>query len=124
MASAVFEFRDLSADPTYEEAAEISAYIGEGYNHGYENGQIDEVTLVFNHAKNGAEQTLIVQQVLPINMMSFADVLGLEPKEEDVLEPYRDGEKKIPGDVDFEPDAQPLCTSSWWRTCATRSTTR
>ena len=100
-----FEFRDLSADPTYEEAAEISAYIGEGYNHGYENGQIDEVTLVFNHAKNGAEQTLIVQQVLPINMMSFADVLGLEPKEEDVLEPYRDGEKKIPGDVDFEPDA-------------------
>lgn len=101
----IFEFRDLSADPTYEEAAEISAYIGEGYNHGYENGQIDEVTLVFNHAKNGAEQTLIVQQVLPINMMSFADVLGLEPKEEDVLEPYRDGEKKIPGDVDFEPDA-------------------
>ena len=46
-----------------------------------------------------------MQQVLPINMMSFADVLGLEPKEEDVLEPYRDEEKKIPGDVDFEPDA-------------------
>ena len=79
---------------------------------------------MFNHAKNGAEQTLIVQQVLPINMMSFADVLGLEPKEEDVLEPYRDGEKKIPGDVTSSPMLQPLCTSSWWRTCATRSITR
>lgn len=98
----VFEFRDLSADPSYEEAAEISAYVGDGYRY----GRVDEVIAVFNHTKNAAEQRLIEQQVLPLNPMSFADLLGLTPKEEDVLEPYREkDEKALPGDIDFEPDA-------------------
>lgn len=97
----VFEFRDLSADPTYEEAAEISAYVGDSYR----DGKIDECLILFNHAKNGAEQSLIEQQVLPINIMSYAEVLGLAPKEEDVLDAFRDKDEKLAGDIDFEPDA-------------------
>lgn len=99
----VFSFRDLSADPTYAEAAQIAQYIGAGYR----DGKLDEATIVFNHAKNGAEQVLIDQQVLPLTPQSFAEVLGIVPKEEeDVLDRYRENEKKLVGDVDFEPDAQ------------------
>lgn len=99
----VFEFRDLSADPTYEEAAQISQYAGDGYRH----HRLDEVFIVFNHAKNAAEQRLIEQQVLPIQMQSFADLLGLNPKEEDVFESFREKDlESLPGDIDFEPDAE------------------
>lgn len=99
----VFEFRDLSADPTYEEAAEISQYAGDAYRH----GKLDEVIIVFNHAKNAAEQRLIEQQVLPINRQSYAELLGLTPKEKDVFEHFREKDTEhLPGDVDFEPDAE------------------
>lgn len=99
----VFEFAGLSADPTYEQAAELSLYAGDGYRY----GKLDEVFIVYNHAKNAAEQSLIEQQVLPINQQSYAELLGLAPKEEDVLEKYREGEDKpLMGDIDFEPDAE------------------
>ncbi len=99
----VFEFRDLSADPTYEEAAEISQFAGDGYR----EGKLDEVIIVFNHAKNAAEQRLIEQQVLPINTTSYADLLGLAPKEKDYFEHFREKDlDHLPGDIDFEPDAE------------------
>lgn len=98
----VFEFAGLSADPTYEQAAELSLYSGDGYRY----GKLDEVFVVYNHAKNAAEQTLVEQQILPIDQKPYAELLGLNPKEEDVLEKYRDGEKKIIGDIDFEPDPE------------------
>lgn len=99
----VFEFRDLSADPTYEEAAEISQFAGDGYR----EGKLDEVIIVFNHAKNAAEQRLIEQQVLPINTTRYADLLGLAPKEKDYFEHFREKDlDNLPGDIDFEPDAE------------------
>lgn len=99
----IFEFRDLSADPTYEEASEISQYAGDGYHY----GRLDEVFIVFNHARNAAEQVLIEQQVLPINRQSFAELLGLTPKEKDIYEAFREKDlEHLPGDIDFEPDAQ------------------
>ncbi len=99
----VFEFADLSADPTYEQAAEISQYIGDGYRY----GKLDECIIVYNHAKNAAEQRLIEQQVLPISMESYADLLGLTPKEKDYFEAFREKDlDHLPGDVDFEPDAE------------------
>ena len=98
----VFEFRDLSADPTYEEAAEISQYVGDGYHYGRNDG----VILIFNHAKNNAEQVLVEQQVLPVDMRPYAEVLGLTPKEEDVFEYFQEKDlESLPGDIDFEPDA-------------------
>lgn len=99
----IFEFRDLSADPTYEEAAEISQFAGDSYR----EGKLDEVIIVFNHAKNAAEQRLIEQQVLPINTTSYADLLGLAPKEKDYFEHFREKDlDHLPGDIDFEPDAE------------------
>lgn len=99
----IFEFRDLSADPTYEEAAEISQFAGDGYR----EGKLDEVIIVFNHAKNAAEQRLIEQQVLPINTTSYAELLGLAPKEKDYFEHFREKDlDNLPGDIDFEPDAE------------------
>ena len=99
----VLEFRDLSADPTYEEAAQISQYVTDGYT----EGRFDEVFIVFNHAKNAAEQRLVIEPVLPIDERDFAELLGLKPKEENIFEKFVDqGDKKIPGDVDFEPDPQ------------------
>ena len=99
----IFEFRDLSADPTYEEAAEISQFAGDGYR----EGKLDEVIIVFNHAKNAAEQRLIEQQVLPINTTSYAELLGLAPKEKDYFEHFREKDlNHLPGDIDFEPDAE------------------
>ena len=99
----IFEFRALSADPTYEEAAEISQFAGDSYR----EGKLDEVIIVFNHAKNAAEQRLIEQQVLPINTTSYAELLGLAPKEKDYFEHFREKDlDHLPGDIDFEPDAE------------------
>ena len=98
----VLEFRDLSADPTYEEAAEIAQYASDGFV----EERIDEVSIVFNHAKNAAEQRLVVEPVLPIEKRRFADVLGLTPKEPDIFEGFIErGDQELSGDVDFEPDA-------------------
>ncbi len=98
----VFEFAGLSADPTYEEAAELSLYAGDGYHY----GKLDEVIVVYNHAKNAAEQALVEQQVLPINEESYADLLGLNV-EEDIFKDFREkDDTPLPGDIDFEPSAE------------------
>ena len=98
----VFEFAGLSADPTYEEAAELSLYAGDGYHY----DRLDEVIVVYNHAKNAAEQTLVEQQVLPINEESYADLLGLNV-EEDIFKDFREkDDAPLTGDIDFEPSAE------------------
>lgn len=100
----VLEFTGCSADPTFEQAAEISGYSGDAYNH----CELDEVYLIYNHAKNAGEQTVIEHKVLPINYEDFADILGLS-KEEDVFAEYRDKPDEFPVekmDIDFEPSAE------------------
>lgn len=98
----VFEFAGHSADPTYEEAAELSLYSGDGYHY----DKLDEVFIVYNHAKNAAEQTLVEQQVLPIKEESYADLLGLNDGE-DVFKQFLEQDlEKLSGDIDFEPDAE------------------
>lgn len=99
----VFEFAGHSADPTYEEAAELSLYSGDGYHY----DKLDEVFIVYNHAKNAAEQTLVEQQVLPVKEESYADLLGLKAKEEDIFKSFRErDDSAIPGDIDFEPSTE------------------
>ena len=98
----VIEFAGLSADPTYEEAAEMSLYAGDGYHY----DRLDEVIVVYNHAKNAAEQALVEQQVLPIKEESYADLLGLN-KEEDIFKDFREKDgAPLSGDIDFEPSAE------------------
>lgn len=92
----VLDFKDLSADPTFEEANEIGAYaIG-----GYVNGTIDEVIVVYNHAKNAAEQTLRQEMILPIDhevlLKEDAD-LGVDKAQ---------AESRMSGEFDFEPNAE------------------
>ena len=86
------EFKDLSADPTVEEASAIAAYAIDGY----EKGELDEVILVYNHAKNAAEQRLREELVLPIDPDALLE------------KPAADAEaatSELSGDVVFEPSA-------------------
>lgn len=59
----VLEFRDLSADPTAEQANSLAAYAMGGYI----DGSIDEVIVVYNHTKNAAEQVLREELILPLD---------------------------------------------------------
>lgn len=100
----VMSFQGSSADPKYEDAAAISLYAGDSYN----VGDIDEVVLVYNHAKNAGEQVVIEQNVLPINYKDFTDILGLNRKE-DIFAQFREKSEKFPVekmDIDFEPSAE------------------
>lgn len=90
----VLEFKDLSADPTVDEAAAIAAYA----INGYENGEIDEVILVYNHAKNAAEQRLREELVLPIDATVLLEEAGLAVEGK--------GPSALAGDIIFEPDAE------------------
>lgn len=73
----------------------------------YAEGKLDEVFIVYNHAKNAAEQTLVEQQVLPVKEESYADLLGLKAKEEDIFKSFRErDDSAIPGDIDFEPSTE------------------
>ena len=53
---------------------------------------------MYNHAKNAAEQTLVEQQVLPVKEESYADLLGLTAKQEDIFKSFRErDDSAIPG---------------------------
>lgn len=88
----VLKFSDLSADPTVEEAASVAAYAIEGYS----NGTIDEVVVVYNHAKNAAEQQLREEFVLPVDTSALEVSAATEAVDEGA---------KLEGDVIFEPSA-------------------
>jgi F-type H+-transporting ATPase subunit gamma len=100
----VFEFAGLSADPTFEQAAELSLYAGDNYHN--PDHMIDEVYIVYNHAKNAAEQTIIEQQVLPISDKRYKEILNLNSKEKTIFDDFIEKEDVISGDIDFEPSAE------------------
>lgn len=88
----VLSFKDLSADPTLDEASSIAAYA----INGYENGELDEVVVVYNHSKNAAEQQLRDEMVLPIDADALLEADGKKAE---------DAEASLEGDVVFEPNA-------------------
>ena len=90
----VLEFKDLSADPTVEEASSIAAYA----INGYEGGELDEVILLYNHAKNAAEQQIREELLLPIDTEKLLAASGEANTEE--------GAPELSGDVVFEPNAE------------------
>ncbi len=92
-------FKDQSADPTLDEALQISARAIEGYT----TGEYDRVVLVYNHAKNAAEQQLREEVVLPID----AEALATPARVQD------EGAEKavLQGDSIFEPDAESVLDS-------------
>ena len=99
----VLEFKGLSADPTYEEASRIASYVSDQYR----DENVDEIIMIFNHAKNNAEQKLIVDQLLPIPEQRFAELLGLKQEEEDIYFDFREHiDDHYQGDIDFEPSPE------------------
>ena len=104
----VLSFKDLSADPTYDEAVDIAQYVADGYR----NGTVDEVVIVFNHAKNNAEQRLIVAPLLPIPEGHLAELLGIKQEEKDIYYDFREHiDDKHVGDIDFEPDERTVLST-------------
>ncbi len=90
----VLSFANLSADPTVEEANDIASYAVEGYA----NGTIDEVIVVYNHAKNAAEQQLREEVLLPVDTEAFASDSGNDAAEA--------AGEELQGDVIFEPSPE------------------
>lgn len=104
----IFEIAGYSADPIHEVALELSRYTGRSYEGTLDPDHIiDEAIIIHNHAKNAAEQTLIERQILPITQESYASLLGIVPREEDIFLQFRERDNTFPpGDVDFVPDSQ------------------
>jgi F-type H+-transporting ATPase subunit gamma len=101
----VFAFVGNSADPKFEEAAEMAAYVSQEYQS--DTNPLDEVVIVYNHAKNAAEQRLVVQQILPVVEETYAEILGLLDKEEDIFMQFREKSGDAPdGDIDFVPSPE------------------
>lgn len=84
-------FTDLSADPTIDESREISAYVRDAYM----KQDTDKVIMLYNHARNAADQDLKTEQILPVDTSSldteeeksnFAPDIEFEPSSEAVLE--------------------------------------
>lgn len=97
----VLAFQNLSADPTFDEACEIAHYVYDAYM----NGSIDKALLLFNHAKNSAEQRLVKETLLPIPEERLSVLLGLNHhgSHDSVADEFAD---KHHVDVEFEPDAE------------------
>ena len=70
-----------------EEAEEVAKYAIEGYS----AGTLDKVVIVYNHAKNAAEQVLTEEVVLPVDAEAFAVAKDAG---------------KLSGDTEFEPSAE------------------
>lgn len=60
--TAEMQFAGLSADPTFDEASRIASYARTAY----ECGDVDEVVVFYNHARNAADQDLRTEQLLPV----------------------------------------------------------
>ncbi len=58
----VKSYADLSADPTLNEARDIANICAKRYM----DGTVDEVYVVYNHARNSADQDLVEEKILPI----------------------------------------------------------
>ncbi|MFD0703023.1 ATP synthase F1 subunit gamma [Slackia equolifaciens] len=94
----VLEFADLSADPTFEEAKQIADYAVKAY----EEGSVDEVVLVYNHAKNAAEQVLREEIILPVDTQAvMAAAAGSSLDAADAADQSAD---TVSASLEFEPE--------------------
>ena len=96
----VLVFRDLSADPRVEEAEAISDYAIVSYL----KGNIDECYVIYNHAKNAAEQVPIERQLLPVDLKYFVPE-GEVFKFGGIMEPDPDN-PNLHGAIEYEPSEE------------------
>ncbi|WP_294438888.1 ATP synthase F1 subunit gamma [uncultured Slackia sp.] len=93
----VLEFVDLSADPTFEEAKQIADYAVKAY----EEGSVDEVVLVYNHAKNAAEQVLREEIILPVDTQA---VMAAAAGSSDAADAADQSADTVSAALEFEPE--------------------
>ncbi len=99
------EFRDLSSDPTMEQAREIASLAAELFI----SGEIDSMRMVYNHARNAADQDLIDELILPIDPKVLLSVYSVDKDGEISTE---DDSPDVKGDsvpfasFEFEPDEE------------------
>ncbi|ACV23151.1 F-ATPase gamma subunit [Slackia heliotrinireducens] len=98
----VLEYKDLSADPTLEEANEIAEYAIKAYT----EGSIDEVVLVYNHCKNAAEQTLVTETILPVDTTAAKEARAKAAKADVAAT-----ESDVPAGIEFEPEPADVLAS-------------
>ena len=72
----VMSFRDLSADPTEDQAREIASFVIDSYL----NNKIDQVVVFYNHAKNVADQILRTEQIIPVDTIEVHE-MGVEDED-------------------------------------------
>ena len=71
----------------------------------YLSGEIDEVVVLYNHAKNAGEQVLIQQPLLPVNPKAFLPKGEVFVKGGGITEPTSDN-PDLPGAIDYEPSEE------------------
>ena len=97
----VLAFRDLSADPRVEESDALADYAIEHFL----SGDIDEVVVLYNHAKNAGEQVLIQQPLLPVDPKAFLPKGETFNKGGGITEPTPD-DLDVQGAIEYEPGEQ------------------
>ena len=88
----ILAFPGLSADPTKDEARQIASYVRAAYI----AGEVDEVLVYYNHARNTADQVPRIEQLLPV------DVSAVSVAKDD---------GKPEASFDFEPDEAAVLSS-------------
>ncbi|WP_308581417.1 ATP synthase F1 subunit gamma [uncultured Parolsenella sp.] len=92
----VISFTGTSSEPTMDQADQIATYVMDSYA----KGSIDRVELVYWHAKNRVEQTLVNEQLLPINPDAFK--MPNEPRNPEAMSTL---EHDLNSPFEFEPSA-------------------
>ena len=64
----VLSFAGTSSEPTTDQVDQIASYITEGYS----AGSIDRVYVYYQHAKNRVDQTMVSEQLLPVDTEDLA----------------------------------------------------
>jgi F-type H+-transporting ATPase subunit gamma len=97
------EFRDLSPDPTLDQARSIAAFVIDGYT----QGLLDEVIILYNHAKNAAEQEVCEEMILPVDteVIQTGGVKAARPRKGGEEKPPKET-SELSGEVAFEPSAE------------------
>ena len=92
----VISFTGTSSEPTMDQADQIATFVMDSYA----KGSIDCVELVYWHAKNRVEQTLVNEQLLPINPDAFK--MPNEPRNPEAMSTL---EHDLNSPFEFEPSA-------------------
>ncbi len=100
------EYRDLSADPTLDQARDIAGLAADMFV----SGDIDSVRMVYNHAKNAADQELVDEMILPVDPKALLSVFSIDANGE-ICTVEDSPEVELRGMFEFEPDEDTVLQS-------------